>query len=720
MSTISKKDQSPLIKSLIESVNGMQSGERKRPKLSMAMADPFQATERKENMSLSKSIMNLLDGEGDTIERLAFEKDPTINLTYQSLYRIKQRLLPDDVLKRISIQDDLVAAICNARSNQVSAFGRPQPDRFSTGFKIEPEPGLMDGMDEEEKKLFQKRIAQLEKKLLTCGDTAGYRDQDALTFGQFLYMAGRNACVFGRIAIEAIYKDTMDGTKKFHSFRPIDAGTIFKAAPQKEAAESVRESAVRLMETMENKKFKPEKFKNDEYAWVQVIAGRAVQAFTAEECLVHNFYPVTDIELDGYPLTPLDTVIAAVVTHINITSHNRLYFQSGRAARGMIVVKSDEVDEGIVKHIRQTFQASINSVNNAWRMPIFGIGAEDEVTWTPIDSGSRDMEFQYLSDTNARVILSAFQMSPEELPGYAHLSRGTNNQAMSESNNEYKLEAHRDVGIRPLLAQLQNFVNMRLLPLLDEDLSKQCSVKFMGLDVETAEKESVRIQQDQAVHMTIDEVMEKVEKKPIGPEFGGRFLLNPQWQAQIDKYVKVGVIVEKFFGVKDASKDPTLQYIRDPFWFQYQDLLMQQAMAQQQAQQPQGQPPGGGGDGGGGGGEQTQGGNDGSGQVNDDAQGGEEDPSQGEGGEGSAMTENQKTAAAADSTGPQDLSRSLDQLVGILTKSEAQLPQSKRLLVAQQRMFVKRAMDVWEKESEDALKDILQVAQGAVKAKKKN
>lgn len=27
-------------------------------------------------------------------------------------------------------------------------------------------------------------------------------------------------------------------------------------------------------------------------------------------------------------------------------------------------------------------------------------------------------EFQYLSDTNARVILSAFQMSPEELPGY--------------------------------------------------------------------------------------------------------------------------------------------------------------------------------------------------------------------------------------------------------------------------------------------------------------
>jgi hypothetical protein len=57
------------------------------------------------------------------------------------------------------------------------------------------------------------------------------------------------------------------------------------------------------------------------------------------------------------------------------------------------------------------------------------------------------MEFQYLNDTNARVIMSAFQVSPEELPGYQHLSRGTNNQALSESNNEYKLEAARDVGI---------------------------------------------------------------------------------------------------------------------------------------------------------------------------------------------------------------------------------------------------------------------------------
>jgi phage portal protein BeeE len=118
---------------------------------------------------------------------------------------------------------------------------------------------------------------------------------------------------------------------------------------------------------------------------------------------VHNFYPVTDVELNGYPVTPLDTVMNAVTTHLNIEEHNKLYFQSGRAARGMLLIQSDDVDEGVVQNIKQQFQASINSVQNAWRMPVFGLGKEDAITWQPIDSGSRDMEFQYLSTpTRAR------------------------------------------------------------------------------------------------------------------------------------------------------------------------------------------------------------------------------------------------------------------------------------------------------------------------------
>lgn len=638
-------------------------------------ATPEMAKSHRESLAnsspLIKSVLNVLNsGSSDSIERLAFETNPHTNNTYQSLYRRKLRLLPDELLKRLAIQDDLVAAIVNTRSQMVSAFGRPQPDRFSTGFKIEALPGLAEKLDDQGKKELQEQIERAEKLLLSCGQTRGWKDYEDLSFSSYLFQQARNAVIFGRCATEVIYIQNAMGNRQFHSFRPIDAGTIYRAAPLRTAAQSVRDSALSILSQIKNKKLKPENYINDEYAWVQVIEGRPQQAFTPEECLVHNFYPITDIELDGYPLTPLDTVISAVTTHINITTHNKLYFQSGRAARGMLVFKSDDVDDRVIDPIRQQFMANINGVGNAWRMPIFGVGSDDDISWQSIDGGERDMEFQYLSDTNARVILSAFQMSPEELPGYAHLSRGTNNQALSESNNEYKLEAHRDVGIRPLIAQLQNHVNAKILPLIDEDLAGKASIKFVGLDVDTAEKESTRLQQDMAVHMTMDEVLDKVEKKPVGKKWGGRFLLNPQWQQALYANRYKGDIMEEFFGVEGASKDPSLRYIPgDPVWLEWQQIQMQQQQMQQQQQQQQAQ--------------------------------------------------QQQQQAQQPQGGETDLSRSADQLIGMLSKSEGQLPPSKRRLLSHQRHTIAQALAAFETESAEVIRDIVETTSKLIPVKHK-
>jgi hypothetical protein len=326
----------------------------------------------------------------------------------------------------------------------------------------------------------------------------------------------------------------------------------------------------------------------------------------------------------------------------------------------MIVIHSDDVDESIVSRIRQQFMASINSVGNSWRMPVFGVGKEDDISWMPIDNSARDMEFQYLSDTNSRVILSAFQMSPEEIAGYAHLSRGTNSQALSESNNEYQLEAARDTGIRPLVAQVQNYINQRIFPLIDKELSKIASIKFIGLDVETPEKESTRLQEDQAVHMSMDEVLEKVQKKAIGEEFGGRFLLNPQWQAVLDKYCYQGEIMEKFFNRAGASKDPTLKFINNPNWFQWQQLLMQmqQMQAQQQAQE--------------------------------------------------AQMQQQQQQAQQQQTDQNQLSSSTDQLSQQVAKSEKQLTSSQKTLLLHQKKVVENVLNGFEKDSGDVLKMILE------------
>lgn len=545
-----------------------------------------QGIEKSEKNGTLELILKGLKSYNDNqAQRLSFEADPANErVGFGGLYKTKTQLIPDTILKRICGPggDDLVNAILQARSAIIGAFGRPRVNRFQVGYEIEPIPGIDLPKEGEEFQKLQDRITRAKKILWNCGHD-GLDEDQPMTFAQFLKMSTRNGVGFGRFATEFIYKSNVEGGRDWHSFRPTDPTTIHRVLPKEEQNQQVRERAIKILEEMKNKKLNLDSYKKDEYQWVQVINGSPIQAFTKNEMVVHNLYPVTDVEFNGYPLTPIDQAINAVTTHINITMHNKLYFQHGRAARGMLIFQSDDIDEATIQRVRLQFHQSINSVNNSWRMPVFGVGQEDKLTWQSIDVSGRDAEFQFLSDSNARVILSAFQMSPEELPGYAHLSRGTNTQALSESDNEYKLTAARDVGLRPLIYEVQDFVNTFILIRIDSELAKTHQVVLTGLDRNSPEKEATQLANDSNIHMTYDEIMEQVEKPKLGKDRGGAVPLNPTFQNTVlNPYFTVGEIMENFMGRKGAASDPRFNFYRDQFWMSYQQLLMQKTQMQMQ------------------------------------------------------------------------------------------------------------------------------------------
>jgi hypothetical protein len=236
--------------------------------------------------------------------------------------------------------------------------------------------------------------------------------------------------------------------------------------------------------------------------------------------------------------------------------------------------------------IRQNYMNSINSVTSAWRTPVVGVSKEEEIQWVSMDPAHRDGEYQILHDNNARAILTNFQMSPDELPGMSHLSKGTNSQTLSESNNEYKLEAARDVGIRPLLNHFEDFLNRYIFPLLDEELSKICRITLIGLDALSPEQELQRLANESQVFLTYNDIMKQVEKDPLPKEMGGDMPLNPVFQSTLAKWCTMGEIQEHFFGKTGASKDPNLAFYNDPGWlqwFQINQLAKPQSDAQTDA-----------------------------------------------------------------------------------------------------------------------------------------
>jgi len=631
---------------------------------------------------LIKSAATLLDNGRPTrltIERLSFESNPYYYGSMNSIWIPKEHLVPSFIAKRISVQDSLVATIVRARSCHISSFGKPQKDRHSIGFKIEPVKGVLEHLNDKEKKKLETRIYETTKKLMTCGDTEGWDSHHLMTFAQFLYVQARSAVVLGCFATEILWKQNPYSNKReFHSFRPSDAGTMFRATPQKTAIESVREEARILLESMKNKKILPEKFVNDEYTWVQVIDGKAVQAFGPDEMLVHNCYPSNDFEFGGYPITPIDTAIADITTHMNILSWCKLVFQNGRAARGMLVIKSEDVDLGTLNMIRQNYMNSINSVTSAWRTPIIGVSKEEEIEWVSMDPSHRDGEFQILHDNNARAILGAFQISPDELPGYAHLSRGTNTQTLSESNSEYKLEAARDVGIRPLLNNFEDFLNRFIFPLLDADLCKTCRISLLGLDSLSPEQETQKLSAESEVYLTYNDIMRQIEKDPLPPEMGGDMPLNPKFQAVIQKWMTQGEILEKFFGKVGASKDPELAFYNDPGWLNWYSTRHMQQPAQAA---------------------QTD-------SVNLQNQ-------------GQAMQLDQMAAEQQQQLDPNiaTVSEGVDQLSNAfapklsdqVAKSEKGVSPNNKKLLAQQHMLVKKVINEWEKDARQEIENIKNV-----------
>jgi hypothetical protein len=644
---------------------------------------------------LYKSILDFVDNSHKQEPvSLAFDLDPKTSTERSSIYRQKVKLLPDSMLKKIAREVDLVSTAIRTREHQASQFGVPQPDQDSNGYVIRLKKHILEELkhlpDEDERnKLkfkYQAKIANAVVKLSTCGSTEAVKESDKMTFSAYLAQSVRSALTVGRLATEIRYSRLYpSGEKVFHSFRPRDAGTIYRATKLQNAAEQLRQQAIKELERIQERKIDIDRFRNDEYEWIQAIDSNPVQAFTDDEMCVHNFYAVPDYELEGYPLTPIDTVVTAVMTQINICTHNKLYFQNGRAATGFITVTSDEVDEKTLQRFRQQMNASINNVNNSWRLPVFAIGTGSDIKWVPMDPRGRDQEFQYLMDMNARVILSAFQMSPDEITGMGYLARGTNSQALSESNNEFKLEAARDVGIRPLVAQLNEFLNHRILPLIDPELAEVAEIQLVGLDAETAEKRAIRIQEEAPLFMSYNDILDEVEKHPVPKFMGGEYPLNPSFQQVLDKNVTVGVQLEYFLGIKGASQDPRYNYLRDPMYFTNMQMQMAQQQQAQAAAQPT--PPGGGG----------SSGPDAPEPPIDPAQDAEQAPGQ--------MAQNQQKQVEAQA--PQDLTRAFDQIIYTLSKGEKEMSPKVRTLVAQHRATVDEIMRGFEKDAKEATHEIV-------------
>lgn len=516
--------------------------------------------QRLENINQGTELNKAENSKGE-VSRKGLIFDP-FSSEFQSSGLFKQRIsyLSPAILKQVSRRNTIVASAIDTRASQISSACKRPSSRFDWGFKINPKDNSVEAD--------QKEVAKIEEFILNCGKTEDRPHDDKLTFDQWGYMFTRDIMVYGHAAIEKVL--AKDGS--LYSFLPLPAETIFYA--NKNIDQKVIENIKNAWDSVIDKKVDIDRAKKGEYEYVQVINGKVIEGFTTNELIFARYNLETDVDLNGYCYGPLERAMSAVISHMQIENHQRQFFVHGVASKGLLVLQGD-VTPNTLKTLQAQWNNQITGPLNAWRTPI--LAGIKGVQWVPLTATNRDMEYAAWQDYILRVMCAALAVTPEEI-GFDYLSKGTESRVMSESNNDWKLEHAKRRGIRPILGRIEAIINEEILPALDKGLSQKYHFSFVGLDAETESEETARLQQETALHTTMNEARKQVEREPL--PYGGDLILNPVLLQYLQTNMPKGLFMETFLGIPGAAERPDLQYVPDQFWFSWQQMQQQMMMAQ--------------------------------------------------------------------------------------------------------------------------------------------
>lgn len=523
----------------------------------------------------------VLDGNG--IGRKAIIDDPYFDFAQNSfIFKSKQSRIAHRTLKDVSLRDWLISSIIQSRADTVMRFSRPQlkPTKLEMGFKVVKRDGRWD-LSEEEKE----EVMMLEDFIMHCGRKKNVAKSDELLFSNFLKMTVRDALTFGHVAVEKIM--TRGGA--LHRFRPVPSESTYLVSSKtskdiiKAEVENARQAYSTSRKDANDPKMKQKmNAQNVEYyKYVQMsYDNKVLAAFGDEDLIFKLFNPQNFQDSMGYCYSPLELAVINVTNHLNVENYNANFFTHGYAARGILHLKGN-VTQSALASFRRQFYNQINGAQHAWRTPI--ISGLDDVDWVSLAGSNKEMEYLQYNDHVMRALCTQFQIDPMEL-GLEYLTKGGGGGVRSGATGEEKIQSSRERGLLPILMFFEDLVNADIIPAIDKELAKKYRFIFTGYTDESPQTNVSLLQAEMTVHSSMNDLLKDAYKSPLKDMPIADLPLNQSFWALVEKNMTKGEIRETFFGDKDASKKPELQYFpADPAFQTWQQMLMSLEQVKQQA-----------------------------------------------------------------------------------------------------------------------------------------
>tara|TARA_R110002110_G_scaffold120885_2_gene296266 strand:+ start:31 stop:2010 length:1980 start_codon:yes stop_codon:yes gene_type:complete len=489
--------------------------------------------------------------------------DP-MSLVYSLGYKDRRSNLTYDILRQMVGSLSILSAIVNTRVNQVATFTSPYRRTRNIGFEIKHKD-----RDHKLSKSEKRFMVELETYISNCGkpDENKYAKRPRDNFEQFTRKVIRDRMTYDQLTFEIV----PDRRGLPYEFVAVDASTIRVAAdPSAENHRNRKKESKELRDFLENYSGSALAYpviqdsnKRSAASFVQVWQGSIVRAYKRSELAFCISNPRTDIRSNGYGYAETEQLVNIITSHLWAEEYNRNFFKQGAAPKGLLNIRGDNIAPEQLEAFKRQWVANVAGAENAWRTPIM---QSEEIQYLNLQTTNLDMEYSRWLEYLIKVICAVYLIAPEEIGFY--LSPGGMQQPMFDSNNEWKLKASKDRGLRPLLRFYADSINRNIIDKLDDHFY----LDFIGLD-ELTEKERIELRNQQVQYFrTVNEIRSDEDLSPIDD---GDIILNPIFLQKIQ--------MEHTWKMEEQQRKDNKKMQDEQAEMQKKQMAMQEQAQQEQA-----------------------------------------------------------------------------------------------------------------------------------------
>jgi hypothetical protein len=384
-------------------------------------------------------------------------------------YRNAPTYLTYDTLRQVGERDTYVAPIILTRIDQVAAFARPQANKYSVGFKIQPRSG------DKKRELMQSERDRCEEIQMTILNTGREYNLGRDGFRQFIAKFVRDSLTYDQACFETVR--TRGGG--VFSFNAVPSDTIRTATPKQLKGTPLKVNELR---------------KSIQY--VQVINASITAEFTMDEMAFAVRNPRTHVKTYGYGMPEIETLMTTITSHLWAEEWNRRMFSQGSTMKGILNVKGN-IPPVQWEAFKRQWHSQVAGVNNAWKTPMMN---SEEVQWLPTGMSNTEMGYQMWMEYLCKITCALYRIDPAEIN--FDLRGGVGQKPVFMSDNEAQQKSSKDRGLQPLMHFVEDTLNRHVVWKIDP----RFELVFAGLDAKTEEQaQQLRMQQVQNTH-TLNEV----------------------------------------------------------------------------------------------------------------------------------------------------------------------------------------------------------------------